>query len=984
MIQRTPFYLFCLLLAEYVICMSEPNIHDPVIVSKKQNKRGVPVFRGTILENENTVQLDQTLKAQDADEVGGARIICGYRVLSAKHNCPFTVQMLSRREGTAEIKLKEGQKLNYEKRIHYKFSVVAYDCGEIARESDRAIVFVKVIDVDDFSPKFEKMSLFANLREGKIYDSLVKVQAIDQDQSQQFGKICSYEVITPGVPFTVDNEGNVKNTRALYYKDMHSYIIQVVAKDCGGKQSTPISINIKVKEVCQNGWKDFPSVVDYKAQRGAQKIAPLARLDWCDECVPEKISLKMHLATKHIGKGCDRDTYSIASQRKLCGASGESVDLLPTPGLTTRWTKDLPTDDGKESDQIFYFDGKTNAVEVPRASFNHTLHKHFTISTWMKHTFSEEKATKKKSAKQHVLCMADGDGMDRHHYSLFIHGEKLIFLLRREIEDDADMDVFKPAEWRWHIPQINDNEWHHYAISVDFKEISLYIDGMLLIPDSTNEEILDDWPIHKSKKVHFTKLVVGACWEGKDKIFNKYFHGYLAGLSILKDKTESERVIRCLNDCKENLEFHALSEMESGTSVSFNSEMTEFSITSHNITEVERLLHEVSYINSRRFPTPGRRNIDMRTAIMCKGQETVLPLTESYVMVEQTKQPSITVQGKQLIEASVRDLKAGRRVFIDVNIHVDMNIQGDFVDEILDNDNSHVDDIEDNLNNFSYENKAHKLQLKLEKTLRLQETVPDDALLLDKCTIKAEPPLDLRREHMAVPAEIMAQFNMKLESSETNNGLEIKNADKIENYELVLQGITYFHNNATYLHSRNFILSCSSQNGRFISNDFSIKIYAIKTYQEPIHHIPVHAQESRLHVQSKHLSMPVNTMGMVSSSSPNVGMVAIIVVCVGFLMFMIILGVIRIRATHRKTQIVQVEDKMEMEWDNSELNITVNPMEKEVFDYDDAAKKPLQDDSDSEDDISSYHDISDSSEEDGETEIKQIKVGDLEWDDSTM
>jgi hypothetical protein len=35
-----------------------------------------------------------------------------------------------------------------------------------------------------------------------------------------------------------------------------------------------------------------------------------------------------------------------------------------------------------------------------------------------------------------------------------------------------------------------------------------------------------------------------------------------------------------------------------------------------------------------------------------------------------------------------------------------MNIQGDFVDEILDNDNSHVDDIEDNLNNFSYENKA--------------------------------------------------------------------------------------------------------------------------------------------------------------------------------------------------------------------------------------------------------------------------------------
>lgn len=56
-------------------------------------------------------------------------------------------------------------------------------------------------------------------------------------------------------------------------------------------------------------------------------------------------------------------------------------------------------------------------------------------------------------------------------------------------------------------------------------------------------------------------------------------------------------------------------------------------------------------------------------------------------------------------------------------------------------------------------------------------------------------------------------------------------------------------------------------------------------------------------------------------------MVAIIVVCVGFLLFMIILGVIRIRAAHRRTQVVQVEP--EMEWDN-DMNIIVNPMEQET------------------------------------------------------
>ena len=59
-------------------------------------------------------------------------------------------------------------------------------------------------------------------------------------------------------------------------------------------------------------------------------------------------------------------------------------------------------------------------------------------------------------------------------------------------------------------------------------------------------------------------------------------------------------------------------------------------------------------------------------------------------------------------------------------------------------------------------------------------------------------------------------------------------------------------------------------------------------------------------------------------------MAAIIVVCVGFLLFMIILGVVRIRAAHRRTQVVHVEEKQEMEWDNSALNITVNPVEQEV------------------------------------------------------
>jgi len=55
----------------------------------------------------------------------------------------------------------------------------------------------------------------------------------------------------------------------------------------------------------------------------------------------------------------------------------------------------------------------------------------------------------------------------------------------------------------------------------------------------------------------------------------------------------------------------------------------------------------------------------------------------------------------------------------------------------------------------------------------------------------------------------------------------------------------------------------------------------------------------------------------------------IIVVCVGFLLFMIVLGVIRIRAAHHRAAQEENADT-EMAWDDSALTITVNPMEVDV------------------------------------------------------
>ena len=62
-------------------------------------------------------------------------------------------------------------------------------------------------DVNEYAPVFKEKSYKATVVEGKQYDSILRVEAVDADCSPQFSQICSYEIVTPDVPFTVDKDG---------------------------------------------------------------------------------------------------------------------------------------------------------------------------------------------------------------------------------------------------------------------------------------------------------------------------------------------------------------------------------------------------------------------------------------------------------------------------------------------------------------------------------------------------------------------------------------------------------------------------------------------------------------------------------------------------------------------------------------------------------------------------------------------------------
>ena len=80
---------------------------------------------------------------------------------------------------------------------------------------------------DAFAPKFDNESYFATVEENKMYDSILRIHASDQDESEAYKTICSYEIMTPKVPFEITNDGSIRNTEILDYSIHRNFILEV-------------------------------------------------------------------------------------------------------------------------------------------------------------------------------------------------------------------------------------------------------------------------------------------------------------------------------------------------------------------------------------------------------------------------------------------------------------------------------------------------------------------------------------------------------------------------------------------------------------------------------------------------------------------------------------------------------------------------------------------------------------------------------------
>uniref|UniRef100_A0A665U8V3 Calsyntenin-1 n=1 Tax=Echeneis naucrates TaxID=173247 RepID=A0A665U8V3_ECHNA len=860
-------------------------------------------YHGIVTENDDKVLLDPPLIALDKDApLRYAGEICGFRIHG--QNVPFEAVVLDKSTGEGVIRAKD--KLDCELQKEHTFTIQAYDCGEgpdgaNMKKSHKATVHIQVNDINEYSPVFKEKSYKATVIEGKKYDSILKVEAVDADCSFQFSQICNYEIVTPDVPFTIDKDGFIKNTEKLSYGKERMYKLTVTAYDCGkNRASEDVLVKISVKPTCKPSWQGFNKRIEYEPGTGSLALFPSMHLETCDEPITS-IRASIELETNHIGKGCDRDTYSEKSLHKLCGARSGTVELLPAPSSSANWTVGLPTDNGHDSDQVFEFNG-TQAIKVPDGMVSTSLKEPFTISVWMRHgPGAHEKET--------ILCNSDKTEMNRHHYSLYIHNCRLILLLR---QDPSEAKNYKPAEFHWKLDQVCDKEWHHYVLNVEFPTVSLFVDGTTFEPFLVTE----DYPLHPSKIE--TQLTIGACWQGGNARMAQFFRGNLAGLMIRSGKLENKKVIDCLYTCKEGLDGNFPEDgasnkvlcLLSQSQFSFPISLPKQDILIFYFTEAGNV-QNTTLISKRKNSVFIKKKKNLNLPPRCFNEEScvTVPDAEGYVMVLQPEEPKISLSGIDHFARSAAEFESqeGVTLFPELRIvsTITREVEADAESEAAEG----ADD------DPTGERNSHK------------EIMHN----LDTCEVTVVGD-ELDGEHESLEVDLPQLQQRGLEMSSSNLGLVINGVNTMANYEQVLHLIRYKNWHTEALFDRKFKLVCSELNGRYISNDFKVEVNVIHT-ANPVEHANNAMVQPNFINPVHHASVDLSGHNLVNAHQASVvpsAATIVIVVCVSFLVFMIILGVFRIRAAHQRTMRDQENGKEnEMDWDDSALTITVNPMEAE-------------------------------------------------------
>uniref|UniRef100_A0A1B0C0A2 Cadherin domain-containing protein n=1 Tax=Glossina palpalis gambiensis TaxID=67801 RepID=A0A1B0C0A2_9MUSC len=792
-------------------------------------------YHGLIRENETSVEITPLIKVDEEK-------ICNFQIVKKPyHEVPFQINLINNL-GV----LKAHRNLNCEKRKSYHFEIVAVFCD--GTHSAAANVHITVIDVNEYAPTFLQPSYVTEADEGRLYKEIIRVEAIDKDCTPLYGDVCKYQLLNGDQPFSIDNEGSIKNTEPLSHKISHNYILSVVAFDCAMKQSKPIMVSIKVRRMCEARFLGIPERIDYTASSTESLfLFPNARLELCGMlCEKPNLNVNIVLKTKHISFGCDRDISN-------CSRHSDLIDLLPR---STDWTSDLSYDEGPEP--IFHFDG-ISGVRVPNKilSYQDFSQGPFSIVTIFRHFVETGPTASNRHIKEHIICNADDHKMNRHHMALFVRNCRLILLLRKNF-NEGDLNIFSPAEWRWKIPQVCDNEWHHYVLNVDQNsKIDLYIDGLRFESSTedhhSNPEVIDDWPLHAAHGIN-TTLTVGACYQSSENHLKHGFNGDISEIKILLNRVFSPTDVECGTNCAEHLLPPFGNFLDPETQIQCNTQLNEIYIAAHNKDHLEQLLQRIQYINTKDNPTIGRRNVELRTTLFCINQTTIrLPTVETYVMVNEpsntlslatasfpnskNRSTNVNVHRSERPDQIGRPIVTPAPFLVSTPNHKHL-VNNNFGSKIHYEQGSVQIVIKGNSNNLvtypEIKRGVHILgTVNVSVISLIGERISAELQSLDTCSVIVFPSLNPDHEEIEIDGDETLSTTLDIKTNINKDGVEMIGTDSVANYLYVLKALVYSNKKPAYYLNRVFKVACSQLNLQYNTGEFTLTLTVLHPKQIP-------------------------------------------------------------------------------------------------------------------------------------------------------
>jgi len=929
---------------------------------------GADEFIGLIREDQQVVSIAPRLAI--ISETGP---VCKYELTSTSgEELPFEAVIQSEHDGTAIIKVKDGASLDCS-RNEFSVKIVAVKCYDEKTKSEPVPLKITVKDTNNHAPEFDAPWYSFDVEEGHIYKVIAKIYANDKDCGQPYGTICRYEITNAleKSPFRLSDDGILSNIIPLNYSEAQSHILTVVAHDCGMRRSKSTLITVNVLPKCHS---KISNVEDFEYTSGSQILLPKSEVSFCKTeegiCVSKEVEAKFIL------------TVEKTSNSDVCGLDKDTVDLLAKPieknTVVSPEDEDEDDDDDDESseetntvveDEKYMFDGKTTHVIVPSSLVKAPIPEKFTLTFNMKHA----RGTKEdQSVKQNILCESDETHLNRHHFAVYIRHCKLELLLRREAEHATA--EFRAAEWRWTSPEVCDNEWHSYSILFNnLDDVQLYIDGKKFEENDRNPEILDDWPLHETKGLK-TRLIAGACWHARTQTMVQYFNGYLSSLKLLPGKVEKLEAINCDHEPSETLKVME-DKLRPGDVVISNKNQNELTLKSHDEEELSKLIQKIKFDSKNSKNLKGK--IEITSKKTCQnGKEVFIEPIQIKVSSKKLENKTLSISGLNMINTDQRSLKVGTSMLPDIQITV-----------------TKVDEDKETPVDISEDSK------------------------LSWCRINMNPSRDMDLEYFSSPAALIASLNVDFEHDK--QGIMLKGEETVKGYKDILSKIHYFNTRPESYNKRLYSIQCSLFGSKVLSNEFTVTMTiegAAEVPDVPVERVPLKSIESivesiendeELLKFGKQFEQPFESnrlqnilemdlprpKALISHRGYEVGQGAVaggaiaivVVICVGFLLVLLVVGVMKMRDAPLPRRRKRRSQSEGMEWDDSGMNITLNPLED--VEKSSGAVFSEEDEEDDSSDNESYHDEEDITDDDEDSDVLPHSGSGrpgLEWDDSTL